>query len=206
MCMNKVRYATSYQIHSTLLLNPSYTSYTSPLKKGIKSIAPFSFFVPTKKKRPKTPPKSARMLVAISPTIPCQPREALEEDGPLEVQAHQGTGPGETVPPSTGGFKFEPEFLRERFVKFLDMWIYIYIYSCIYVGNRGFICCIRYASTDWVKVFSFFFHTMFPKCVEILKMWHLRCKHGLLLSCLRIRQLPHTVADEHIWGLMGSNG
>lgn len=83
---------------------------------------------------------------------------------------------------------------------------YIYIYSCIYVGNRGFICCIRYASTDWVKVFSFFFHTMFPKCVEILKMWHLRCKHGLLLSCLRIRQLPHTVADEHIWGLMGSNG
>lgn len=121
MCMNKVRYATSYQIHSTLLLNPSYTSYTSPLKKGIKSIAPFSFFVPTKKKRPKTPPKSARMLVAISPTIPCQPREALEEDGPLEVQAHQGTGPGETVPPSTGGFKFEPEFLRERFVKFLDM-------------------------------------------------------------------------------------
>lgn len=88
----------------------------------------------------------------------------------------------------------------------IPWYVNIYIYSCIYVGNRGFICCIRYASTDWVKVFSFFFHTMFPKCVEILKMWHLRCKHGLLLSCLRIRQLPHTVADEHIWGLMGSNG
>lgn len=55
MCMNKVRYATSYQIHSTLLLIPSYTSYTSPLKKGIKSIAPFSFFVPTKNHRKPRP-------------------------------------------------------------------------------------------------------------------------------------------------------
>ena len=50
MCTNRVRYATSYQIHSTLLMISSYHIHSLG-KKGINIIAPSSFFGP-KQKRP----------------------------------------------------------------------------------------------------------------------------------------------------------
>ena len=96
MCMNNVRYATSYQIHSTLLLIPSYTSYI-PFPKRHQNHCTFQVFWSQQKNRPK--PCQIRPDV-----VDRRPREALEEDGPLEVQAYQGSGPVETVPPgiSTG--------------------------------------------------------------------------------------------------------